>query len=155
MQFLSPAQKSTILTMLDADQSASSISASTGVHLSTISRHRFKEHSELQKSTEGCSKKLFPSNICHAIHLISTQRAENAVQVTKTLFNIINQPLSPSITCLYLKKAGMKAVVKTKHPLLSAKHQKARLDFAPMHTRIGPWMTERGWYGLMRSRSIA
>ena len=71
--------------MLDAGQSASSISASTGDHLSTISRLRSKERSELQKSTEGCSKKLSPSNIHDAIHLISTQRAENAVQVTKTV----------------------------------------------------------------------
>src|ERR1700761_241542 len=119
--------------MLDAGQSASSISASTGVHLSTISRLRSKECSELQKSTGGRPKKLSPSNICHAIHLISTQRAENAVQVTKTLSNIINQPLSPGTTCLHLKKAGMKAVVKTKHPLLSARHRKVHLDFAHAH----------------------
>ena len=119
--------------MLDAGQSASSISASTDVHLSTISRLCSKEHSELQKSTEGCSKTLSPSNIRHAIHLISTQRAENAVQVTKTLANIINQPLSPSIICSHLKKAGMKAVVKTKCVLLSARHHKVRLDFAHAH----------------------
>ena len=47
--------------------------------------------------------------------------------------NIINQPLSPSTTCLHLKKAGMKAVVKTKHPLLSARHRKVHLDFAHAH----------------------
>src|ERR1700761_6697292 len=124
--------------MLDAGQSASSISASTGVHLSTISRLCSKEHSELQKFTGGRPKNLSPSNIRHAIHLISTQRAENAVQVTKTLSNIINQPLSPSTTCLHLKKAAMKAVVKTKHPLLSARHHKARLDFAPCTQGLDP-----------------
>src|SRR6201992_3863726 len=103
------------------------------VYISTISRLCSKEHSGLQKSTGGRPKKLSPSNICRAIHLISTQRAENAVLVTKTLSNIINQPLSPSTTCLHLKKAGMKAVVKTKHPLLSARHCKACLDFAHAH----------------------
>src|ERR1700733_7597398 len=118
--------------MLDAGQSTHSISAATGVHPSTISRLCPKEHSELQKSTGGHLKKLSPSNIHHAIHLISTQRAENAVQITKS-FNIINQPLSPSTVCLHLKKAGMKAVVKTKHPLLSARHHKAHLDFAHAH----------------------
>src|SRR3984885_3473681 len=102
--------------MLDAGQSTHSISAATGVHPSTISRLHSKEHSELQKSTGGCPKKLSPSNICHAIHLISTQRAENAVQVTKSLINIINHPLSPITVYLHLKKAGMKAVVKAKHP---------------------------------------
>ena len=119
--------------MLDAGQSTHSISATTGVHPSTISRLRSKECSGLQKSTGGHSKKLSPSNICHAIHLISTQRAENAVQVTKTLTNIINQPLSPSTTHLHLKKAGMKAVVKTKCSLLSARHCKVCLDFAHAH----------------------
>ena len=119
--------------MLDAGQSASSISASTGLHPSTISILRSKEHSELQKSTGGCSKKLSPFNICHVIHLIFTQRAENAAQVTKTLSNIINQPLPPSTTCLCLKKAGMKAVVKPKRPLLSARHRKVCLDFAHAH----------------------
>ena len=141
MRSLSLAQKNTILTMLDAGQSARSVSASTGVHLSTISRLRSNERSELWKCTGGRQKKLFPSNIHHAIHLIFTQRAENAVQVTKTLFNIINQPLSPSTTCLHLKKAGMKAAVKTKHPLLSAKHRQARLNFAHAHK---DW-TQNGW----------
>ena len=133
MRSLSPAQKHTILTMLDAGQSTRSISTATGVHSSTISRLRSKERSELQKSTGGCPKKLSPSNIHHAVHLLSTQKAENAVQVTKTLTNIINQPLSPSTVCPKLKKAGLKAVVKTKRPLLSAKHRKARLDFAHAH----------------------
>ena len=133
MQSLSSAQKNTILTMLDAGQSTCSISAATGIHPSTISRLCFKECSELQKSTDGCLKKLSPSNIHHAIHLISTQRAENAVQVTKVFTSIINKPLTPSTIHLHLKKAGMKAMVKTKCPLLSARHHKARLDFAHAH----------------------
>jgi hypothetical protein len=119
--------------MLDARHSIHSVQASTGFHASTISRLHSKEHSELQKSIGGRPSKLSPSNICHAIHLISTQKAENAVQVTKTLTNIINKPLSPTTVCRHLKKAGMKAVVKTKRPLLSAKHRKARLDFAHAH----------------------
>ena len=119
--------------MLDAGHSIRSIQATTGVHASTISRLRSKKRSELQKSIGGHPSKLSPSNICHAIHLISTQKAENAVQVTRTLSNIINKPLSPSTVCLHLKKAGIKAVVKTKHPLLSIKHHKAHLDFAYTH----------------------
>ena len=119
--------------MLDAGHSICSIQATTGVHASTISRLRSKKRSELQKSIGGRPSKLSPSNIRHAIHLISTQKAENAVQVTKTLTNIINKPLSPSIVHLHLKKARMKAIVKTKCPLLSIKHHKACLDFAHAH----------------------
>jgi hypothetical protein len=36
---------------------------------------------------------------------ITLRKAENAVQITKTLSNITNQSLSPSTVCLYLKKS--------------------------------------------------
>ena len=129
MRTLSFAQKNCILTMLNAGHSAHSIASSTGVHVSTISRLRSKEHSELPKSSGGRSTKLPLADICHAVHLITTRKAENAVQVTKSLHNITNQSLSPTTVQCHLKKA----VVKTKHPLLSAKHCKARLDYAIAH----------------------
>src|SRR3981189_647681 len=130
MRSLSPAQKNTILTMLDAGHSAYSIASTTGIHTSTISRLRSKKRSELQKSSGGRPKKLSPTNIRHAVHLITSRKAENAVQVTKTLSNITNQSLSPSTVRLHLKKAGMQPVDKSKRPFLKAKHRKARLDFA-------------------------
>src|SRR6266576_1398232 len=129
MRTLSLTQKNHILSMLDAGHSAHSIGSITGVHTSTISRLHSKEHSELHKSSGGHSIKLSPANICYAVHLITTRKAENAVQVTKTLKNITNQSLSPTTVRHHLKKAGMKAVVKTKHPLLFVKHRKARLDY--------------------------
>ena len=119
--------------MLDAGHSTHSISSATGIHPSTISRLHFKKCSELQNSVGDCPFKLSPTNVCHAIHLITSHKAENAVQVTKTLSNIINQPLSPNTVRQHLKKSGMKAVVKRKHPLLSAKHHKAHLDFVYAH----------------------
>ena len=102
--------------MLDASHSAHSIASITGVHTSTISRLCSKEHSELQKSFGGCPTKLFPTNICYAVRLIITRKAENAVQVTKSSKNITNQSLSTTTVWRHLKKAGMKAVVKKKMP---------------------------------------
>ena len=119
--------------MLDAGQSAHSIAATTGVHVSTISRLHSKECSELQKSLRGCPSKLFSTNIHHSIYLISSGKAENAVQVTKVLTNVGNQPLFTTTVCQHLKKTGIKAVVKSKQPLLSARHHKAHLDFAYAH----------------------
>src|SRR6266566_3102842 len=130
MRTLSLTQKNYILSMLNAGHSAHSIGSITGVHTSTIFRLHSKECSELHKSSGGHPTKLSPTNIHHAVHFITTRKAENAVQVTKSLKNITNQSLSPSTVRLYLKKAGMKAVVKIKRPLLSAKHCKARLDYA-------------------------
>ncbi|EGO04933.1 hypothetical protein SERLA73DRAFT_68590 [Serpula lacrymans var. lacrymans S7.3] len=133
MKSLSPAQKNQILNLLDAGQIAHFIASTTGVHVSTISRLCSKECSELQTSLGGCPSKLSPANVRHAMHLISTCKAENAVQITKAFTNIINQHLSPNTVCQHLKKTGMKAVVKRKHPFLSAKHSKAILDFAHAH----------------------
>jgi hypothetical protein len=52
-----------------------------------------------------------------------------------------------------LKEVGMKAVVKRKRPLLSAKHRRERMDFA-LHTKTGLWRTGRRWFGQMRLKSI-
>ena len=68
--------------------------------------------------------------MCHMVCLIGTGQAENAVQVTRLLHNITNQDISPETVRVHLKKAGMKAVVKRKWPLLTAKHRKERLDYA-------------------------
>ena len=133
MQSLSTIQKNTILSQLDSGHSICSIASSTGVGLATISRLHSKERSDLQKSVGGCPPKLSSTNICHAIHLIATYNAENAVQVTKALSNVINQPLYSNTIYHHLKKSGMKAVVKSKCPLLSTKHCKTCLDFAIAH----------------------
>ena len=133
MKSISPTQKQTILSMLDAGQSAHSIACTTGLNVSTISRLCSKECSELQKVTEGHPPKLSSANVQHAINLICSGKAENAVQVTNALTNIVIQPLSTSTVCRQLRKTGMKAVVKFKQSLLSAKHHKACLDFAYTH----------------------
>ena len=113
--------------MLDSGHSGEAIAKQTGVSPSAISKVCFKEHSGLVRAVEGHPFKLSPINICHAQHLIISGKAENAVQVTRSLTNIINQPLSPSTVCLHLKKAGMKAMVKSKCSILFIKHCQARL----------------------------
>ena len=133
MRTLSLTQMNRILSMLDAGHSTHHIGSITGVHATTISRLHSKELSELHKSSDGCPTMLSPTNICHAIHLITTKKAENAVQVTKSLKTITNQSLSPTTVQRHLKKASMKAVVKRKHLLLSVKHCKAYLDYAHAH----------------------
>jgi hypothetical protein len=61
--------------------------------------------------------------------------------VAKSLRAITNQPLSAQTVRRSLKKAGLKAVVKQKKPLLKAKHKKERLDFALAHQ----FWTEEDW----------
>ena len=133
MRSLSAIQKSTILSQLDSGHSICSIASSMGIGIATISRLHSKEHSNLQKSTGGHPSKLSSTNMHYAQHLITFGKVDNAVQVTRALTTIINQPLSANTVRLHLKNAGMKAVVKSKHPFLSTRHHKAHLDFAYAH----------------------
>ena len=130
---LSLTQQNISLSLLDSGHSGEVIAKRTGVSPYSISKLHSKQHSLFPKAVGGCPSKLSPTNIQYAQHLITSGKAENAVQVTKALTNIINQPLSANTVCLHLKKAGMKAVVKSKCPLLSARHHKAHLDFAYAH----------------------
>ena len=133
MKALSAAQQSHILSLLKAGHSAHEVSSITGVHHTTISRLCRKHSPYLPKSSGGCPTKLSDRNVNHAIRLISTGKADTAVDVTRALQDVINQPLSSQTTRRYLKEAGMKAVVKKKKPLLTAKHKRARMDFALAH----------------------
>jgi hypothetical protein len=54
---------------------------------------------------------------------------ESAVQVTKTLQNIINKPLSTKTVYYYLKKAGIEAVIKKKMLHLTKHYRRERLNF--------------------------
>ena len=86
--------------MLDASHSACYIVSATGVHASTMSKLCSRKHSELKNSTSGCQTKISPSNTHSTVQLISIYKAENAVQMAKTLSNIINKPLSSNTACL-------------------------------------------------------
>ena len=85
------------------------------------------------KSIGGCLNKLSPTNIRHAVYLLSTNKAENAVQVARHLRDITHTPLSPQTVRGHLKKAGLKAVVKKNKPLLTPRHRRNRLDRAIAH----------------------
>ncbi len=74
-----------------------------------------------------------PTAICHAIHIISTGKADTAVDVTKSLQETFPRTISASTVRRGLKKSGLKAVVKTKGPVLSQCHHSERLDFAKAH----------------------
>ena len=132
MKSLTPALQHHMLSLLDSGLSGYQIS-SEGVSSATISRLHSKHCPSLQKSSGGCPTKLSETNICHAVHLIGSRRAENAVQVTKALRDVINQPNSTQTIKNGLKKVGWKAVVKKKRPRLTPHHRKERLDFAIRH----------------------
>ncbi|KAI6040029.1 hypothetical protein EDC04DRAFT_2546998, partial [Pisolithus marmoratus] len=77
------------LSLLDSGHSSEAIARQIGVSPSTVSKRHSKRHSSLPKALGGHPSKLSPANIHHAQHLITSGKAENTVQVTKALGNII------------------------------------------------------------------
>lgn len=122
-----------VLSLLASGHSTRQISSSTGISLGTISSIRSKHHLPLPTCLAGRPSKLSSTNIRHAIRLITSGKADTAVDVHKTLSTITNQPLSTHTIRRCLKKAGMKAVVKKNAPDLTKKHRTARMDFALAH----------------------
>jgi len=94
MKTLSPAECNHILSLLDSGHSGHEISSITGAGTATISRLRSRYRPYLHKSSGGRPSKLSTTDIRHAIRLIGTGKADNAVEVTKVLKDVINQPLS-------------------------------------------------------------
>ena len=112
MKSLSIEQTHHIISLLELGHSTHQIAHSTGLNQSTISRLHSKHLPNLPKASGGHPSIISPVDMCHAIHLIGSGKAENAVQVTKTLQDVKNCSISPQTIHCHLKKAGMKAVVK-------------------------------------------
>ena len=122
-----------IISLFHQGHSAREISDTSGVHYSTVSRICSQHCPSLEKPSPGHPSIITPTDVQHAIRLIGSGKAENAVEVTQSLQDMKNIPLSSKTVHHHLRKAGMKAVVKQKTPLLSKHHRKNRLDFALSH----------------------
>jgi transposase len=133
MRSLSPTQINRVLSSLDKGDSAHHIASTTGLSVSTISRIRSKHRSTLSKSVGGRPRKLSPSDIHYSVRLITSRKADNASQVTKSLQNVVGQSVSVKTVRRGLRAAGMKAVVKRKRPKLSRVHRRKRLEWAERH----------------------
>jgi transposase len=133
MKPVSATQRNLILSLLDSGYSGHEISSQTGVSNATISRLRSRNCPYIKKASGGRPSKLSEQDIRYAIRLIGTGKAENAVQVTKTLQNSTNQSISVQTVRNGMKEVRMKAVVKKKRPLLTKRHRRERLVFALSH----------------------
>ena len=133
MKDTTTAQVNLVLSLLNSGHTGYQISSRTGLSTATISRICSKHCSNIPKAFGGRPSKLSENDICYATRLIGSGKAENAVQVAKSLQEITNQSISPQTVRNRMKDIGMKAVVKKKRPLLSKRHRRERLDFAISH----------------------
>jgi transposase len=133
MKVLTLEQHNHVISLLDSGHSGEEIHSITGLSTGVISKTRAVYHPNLPKAAGGHPCKLSKANVHHALHLISSRQVENAVEVTRALRNVTNQPLSSHTVRWGLKKAGMRAVVKKDKPLLTKVHRRAHVDFALEH----------------------
>ena len=96
MKATSSASKAQITSLLTAGYSVRQIASQTHYSISTISRIESEHCPEATRGSGGCPSKLTPTNICHATHLLGSNKAENAVQITRKLRDITHTSLSGS-----------------------------------------------------------
>ena len=133
MRTLSVYKLNMFISTLNSGQTTHQISSTTSVSIGTISKNCSKYYSDLPKCSGGCPVKLSPANIHHAVKLITSEKAETVVQVSKALQTITNQLVTLKTVCRHLKRIGIKAVVKNKKPHLLQKHRIERMEFANRH----------------------
>ena len=142
MHSLSSSNIEQVLSLSDSGHSAHQISTTTGHSAATITQLWSQHHPDVPKSNGGHPIKLSDTDIQHACHFISSGKADNCSQVTKMLQTVTNKSLSSETVHLRLKKAGWKAVMKKKRPMLS-KHTGERRWTFQLVPRSGLWMTGR------------
>src|SRR5258705_1780310 len=133
MKSISQQTQNDIISLLEQGKSCREIAQEIGVHYSTVSKFHSKLNFTPPKGKGGHPSELTPTAIHHAIHIISTGKANTVVDVTKSLQETFPGTISASTVRRGLKKSGLKAVVKTKGPVLSQHHCRERLDFARAH----------------------
>lgn len=133
MHKLTTAQRNRILALLDRGDSAYKIKTLTGFSVASVSRIRSQYHPDLPVSTGGRPRKLSTANISYAVRLITSHKAENATQVTRSLQEFVEGSISTKTVRRALRSAGLRPVVKCKRPSLTKRHKRERMDFALAH----------------------
>jgi transposase len=123
-------KRQSVKVLLLQGLSSREISKRTGLGKSTVNRMR-KEFPDAPKSNSpGRPAVLTPRDKRLVVQIINSKEIDNAVQAQRVLCNGHNITVSTSTIRRTLKKEGYIAVSKKKKAFLSARHRKARLDFA-------------------------
>lgn len=133
MHKLTTAQRNRILALLDRGDSAYKIKTLTGFSVASVSHIRSQYRPDLPVSTGGRPRKLSTANISYAVRLITSHKAENATQVTRSLQEFVEGSVSTKTVRRALRSAGLRPVVKCKWPSLTKRHKRERMDFALAH----------------------
>ena len=119
-----------ILALINQGYSMRAIASRLNVSKSTVSRIYHQHHLSFDKLIGGRPVKLTSQDRRSLVRFVTSGVADNAVKAAKMLSNINDSTVSACTVRRALKDSGLKAIVKQKKPLLSARHRKLRMDFA-------------------------
>lgn len=141
MRSLSIDTQRTIISMLENGDSCHQIAARLGVGHSTVAELCSQITGSLTKNPGGCPVKLSLYDRHKLVRLVTTGKANTAIQLCCEFQNITNTTISTQTICNALKKEDLVARAKVKKPLLSRCHIKQRLDFAHkyQHWTVADW----------------
>ena len=130
MKATNPTTKAIAIHLLHSGLSIHQIASQLSLSIGTVNNIHSKHCPGLANLPGGHPPKLSAGDVRHALYIFSSKKAENAMQVTQTLRNVSGTSFSASTTRRHLKGAGLKAVIKKKESLLTARHRENRLGLA-------------------------
>lgn len=130
MKPISTETRQSIISLLLAGDSCREVARKVGVGKTTVERVRLQVDPDKENIKIGCPSKLSDRDRRRLVHEIESGKVDNAIQATQLINSVHSTPISAQTVRNALKKEDMRAVVKTKRPLLKAAHRKARLAFA-------------------------
>ena len=133
MHPISSAQKENIISLASNGFSARYIASKLGIGRATVGRILENLLPNHYTPLTGRPPKLSTTDQHAILAQITSGKSANAVQATNHINSIISTPVCSETVRRVLRKHSLKAVVKKKKPLLSARHRKKRLDFALKH----------------------
>jgi transposase len=104
--------RNSILSLIDSGLSSRKIAARLGVGHTTVNRVRARARPGVQKCRAGAPAKLTKVDKRILVRMITSGKADNAVQLTRQLKDIANMKCSPQTVRCALKEVGLKAMSK-------------------------------------------
>lgn len=141
MKSISQEVRDKIICLIDKGLSSRKIAEQLSVSRSTVDRVRAAARPDIEKIRPGRPAKLNSTDKRRLVRMVTTNKAETAVQLTQELHETTGTKVSERTVRRALEEAGLKATTKKKKPRLSQAHKRRRMDFAQryQHWTVEDW----------------
>lgn len=141
MTRISPEVKNSITVALYSEESAQSIAARFGVHVSTVYRVKYAHNLNIPSRSAGRPAKLSPTAKRRLLRMFTTGEVSTATQAARLLSLGTSATICAETVRRTLKKANFHSMIKKKKPLFLPRHRSARVRFARkyQHWTVDQW----------------